>query len=182
MMTKVSAPIWQRVFCALFSAGGAVALVANVLDGSVHGIWGIATWVLGLFGAVTFGRIAVHKPTVHRGLDALPVPSSQVSHLIEEHRQVEAIKAYRAETSASFFEAKAVIEQHWPTRGPPDNLPRSGWSPEANHPRSLQNDARPRHSYVRYFAAVPPADRFQANAMAWLGSFVRGQTSIFVAQ
>jgi hypothetical protein len=114
MMSKLSTPIWQRVFCALLSAGGAVALVANVLSGSVHGIWGIATWVLGVFGAVTFGRVAVQKAAVYRGVDAMPVPSSQIGRLVEEHRQLEAIRAYRAEASASLFEAKAVFEHYWP--------------------------------------------------------------------
>lgn len=115
-MRKVSTPIWQRVICALLSAGGAVALVANVLDGAVHGIWGIAAWVFGVFGAVTFGRAAVQKAIVHRGIDALPVPSSQVGQLVEEHRQVQAIKAYRAEAAASLFEAMAVLEHYWPER------------------------------------------------------------------
>ena len=114
MIRKVSTPIWQRVICALLSAGGAVALVANVLDGSVHGIGGITAWVFGAFGAVTFGLIAVQKATVYRGVDALPAPSSQVGHLVEQHRLLEAIKAYRAETAASLFEAKAVIEHYWP--------------------------------------------------------------------
>jgi uncharacterized protein (DUF58 family) len=114
MMTKMSTPIWQRVICGVLSVAGAVALVANVLVGSVHGIWAIAVWVFGVFGAVTFGRIAVQKATVYRGADAMPVPSSQVGRLVEEHRQVEAIKAYRVEASASLFEAKAVIEHYWP--------------------------------------------------------------------
>ena len=114
MMTKMSTPIWQRVICGLLFASGAVAFVANVLDGSVHGIWGIAAWVLGVFGVVTFGRIAVQKATVHRGVDAMPVPSSQVSHLVKQHRQLEAIKAYRVEAAASLLEAKAVIEHYWP--------------------------------------------------------------------
>ena len=114
MMRKVSTPIWQRVICALLFAGGAVALVANVLDGSVHGIWGVAAWVLGVFGAVTFGRIAVQKATVYRGVEDLPVPSSQVGHLVEEHHQLEAIKAYRAEAAASLLEAMAVLEHYWP--------------------------------------------------------------------
>jgi len=61
MMTKMSTPIWQRVICGVLSVAGAVALVANVLVGSVHGIWGIAVWVFGVFGAVTFGRIAVQN-------------------------------------------------------------------------------------------------------------------------
>ena len=114
MMTKMSTPIWQRVMCGLLSVAGAVALVANVLNGAVHGMWGIAAWVFGVFGAVTFGRAAVQKATVHRGVDAMPVPSPQVGHLVEGHRQVEAIKAYREEAAASLFEAKAVIEHYWP--------------------------------------------------------------------
>jgi hypothetical protein len=114
MMTKMSVPIWQRVACGLLSVGGAVELVANVLDGSVHGIWGIAAWVLGMFGTVTFGRIAVQKAPAYSGVDAMPVPSSQVGLLVEENHQVEAIRAYRAEAAASLTEAKAVIEHYWP--------------------------------------------------------------------
>ncbi|MEO8777371.1 MAG: hypothetical protein ABI389_01725 [Rhodanobacter sp.] len=114
MMMKASIPIWQRVICALLATGGAVALVADVLGGSVLGIWGIATWVLGVFGAITCGRIAVQKATVYRGVDAMPAPSPQVGRLVEEHRQLEAIKAYRAEASATLFEAKAVLEHYWP--------------------------------------------------------------------
>lgn len=75
---------------------------------------GIAAWVFGVFGAVTCGRVAVQKATICRGVDALPVPSSQVGRLVEAHRQVEAIKAYRAEAAASLFEAEAVIEHYWP--------------------------------------------------------------------
>jgi len=114
MTTKMSTPIWQRVVCGLLSVAGALALVANVLDGSVHGIWGIAVWVFGVFGAVTFGRVAVQKPIVYRSVDAMAAPSSQVGRFVEEHRQVEAIKTYRAEAAASLFEAKAVIEHYWP--------------------------------------------------------------------
>lgn len=114
MMTKMSVPIWQRVTSGLLFVGGAAALVANVLDGSVHGIWGIAAWVLGVFGAVTFGRIAVQKAPIYRGVDAMPVPSYQVARLVEEHHQVEAIRAYRAEAAASLPEAKAVVEHYWP--------------------------------------------------------------------
>lgn len=114
MMTKMSTPIWQRVMCGLLSVAGAVALVVNVLDGSVHGIWGIAAWVFGVFGVVIFGRAAVQKATVNRDVGAMPVPSPQIGHLVEEHSQVEAIKAYRAEAAASLFEAKAVIEHYWP--------------------------------------------------------------------
>lgn len=44
MMTKMGTPIWQRLICGLLSLAGAVALVANAVDGSVHGIWGIAVW------------------------------------------------------------------------------------------------------------------------------------------
>ena len=114
MMKKMSTPIWQRVICGLFFVAGVVALVANILDGSVHGIWGIAAWLFGVFGTVTFGRVAIQKDPVYRGVDALPVPSSQVGHLVEEHRQIDAIKAYRAEAAASLFEAQAVIAHYWP--------------------------------------------------------------------
>jgi Na+/melibiose symporter-like transporter len=114
MMTKMSTPVWQRVICGLLSVVGAVALVANAMDGSVHGAWGITVWVFGVFGAVAFGRVAFQKATVCRSVDTMPVPSSEVSRLVEERRQVEAIKAYRAEAAASLHEAKAVIEHYWP--------------------------------------------------------------------
>ncbi|MGY3040752.1 hypothetical protein ACVWWQ_002383 [Rhodanobacter sp. TND4EL1] len=114
MMTKMSAPIWQRVICGLLSVAVAVALIANILDGSVHGTWGIVKWVFGALGAVVFARAAVQRAITYRSVDAMPAPSSQVSRFIEEHRLIDAIKAYRAETAASLVEAKAVIEHYWP--------------------------------------------------------------------
>ena len=114
MTTYSSTPIWQRVVCGLLCVAGAVALIANVLEGSVHGILGIVGWVIGVLGAVIFARVAFHKPIAYRSVDAMPVPSSQVGRFVEEHRQVEAIKAYRAEAAASLFEAKAVIDHYWP--------------------------------------------------------------------
>ena len=114
MAAKLSTPVWQRLVCGLLCVAGAVAIVVNALDGSVHGIWGITAWVLAAFGAVDCGRVAVQKPIVYRSVDELPVPSRQVGRFIEEHRQVEALKAYRAETFASLFEAKAVLEHYWP--------------------------------------------------------------------
>lgn len=113
-MTKINTAVWQRVICGLLSVAGAAALVANAMDGSVHGIWGITAWVFGVFGAVAFGRAAVQKATVSRGVDSMPAPSSEVVRLVEQHRQDEAIKAYRAEAAASLHEAKAVIEHYWP--------------------------------------------------------------------
>ena len=114
MMTKMSTPVWQRVICGLLSVVGAVALVANTMDGSVHGIWGTAVWVFGAFGAAAFGRAAIKRATVYQSVDTMPVPSPEVSRLVEQRRQAEAIKAYRAEAAASLHEAKAVIEHYWP--------------------------------------------------------------------
>lgn len=113
-MTKMSTPVWQRVICGLFSVVGAVALIANAMDGSVHGFGGMTVWVFGVFGAVAFGRIAVQKATVYRSVDGMPVPSPEVGRLVEERGHVEAIKAYRAEAAASLHEATAVIEHYWP--------------------------------------------------------------------
>lgn len=114
MMTKMSPRVWQRVIFGLFSVAVAVALIANILDGSVHGTWGVAKWGLGALGAVIFARAAFQTPITSRSVDAMPAPSPQVSRFIEEHRQIDAIKAYRAETAASLVEAKAVIEHYWP--------------------------------------------------------------------
>lgn len=114
MVTKISTPVWQRVMCGLLSVAGAVALVANAMDGSVRGIWGIAAWVFGVFGAVAFGRAAIQKTTVYQSVETMPVLSPEVGRLVEERRQAEAIKAYRAEAAASLHQAKAVIEHYWP--------------------------------------------------------------------
>jgi ribosomal protein L7/L12 len=52
------------------------------------------------------------KPVEHRAVNQLPPPNEEVLALIDQRRNLEAIKRYRSQHVMTLLEAKRVIDHH----------------------------------------------------------------------
>ena len=68
--------------------------------------WALATILIALFA------VRGSRSTVVRPVGEMPKPGPEVRALINEKRNVAAIKLYRKQTASSLMEAKQVIEHY----------------------------------------------------------------------
>ncbi|MGH8147635.1 MAG: hypothetical protein ACREPY_15050 [Rhodanobacteraceae bacterium] len=71
-----SAPVWQRVLCAVFAIGGSIAVGAELVAGGLHASYhGVVSLALALGGVYLFGHVAwrgrLPRPYVGGGNTAL---------------------------------------------------------------------------------------------------------------
>lgn len=111
---KTGTPVWQRVVCALIALGAAAAIVSELLNGEVSGLWGAVQLLLATCGAFAFAVIAIRGGKAYRPVESLPAPSAHVGQLVEAHQIINAMKAYRTEANATLFEAQSVMAHYWP--------------------------------------------------------------------
>lgn len=106
-------PLWQRIACGILGFAGFIALGVNMLGGQAHGAVSIYLWFLGLAGAYAFARAALTRESQQREVSSLPKPSDTVQRFIESGQRTAALKAYRAQTGVSLYEAQSVLTSYW---------------------------------------------------------------------